>query len=163
MNTARLSVLPSATSLEIVIRYPMQRRRPLTKSHLLPLPAALVRQQQLRHHVAWSLLLDQCAEPAQLAILLHVVEITYLLASPADRDAISNARFRQAEAALEACFGQLGEGGITLEATEREAIEQVLVMHDQQLISVPSYRYLEAQERVKQLVQIGRSVVPDPA
>ncbi|WAG17855.1 hypothetical protein DX980_00400 (plasmid) [Burkholderia gladioli] len=136
----------------------MQRRRPLTKTHLLPLPSALVRQRQLRHHVAWSLLLDQCAKPAQLAILLHVVEITYLLASPEDRDAISNARFRRAEAALEACFGQLGEGGITLEATEREAIERVLVMHDRQLISGPSYRYLEAQECVKQLVFASRTV-----
>lgn len=44
-------------------------------------PAGLVRQQQLRHRVTWSLLLDQLAEPAQLAILLHVVEITYLFAN----------------------------------------------------------------------------------
>ncbi|WP_333997366.1 hypothetical protein [Burkholderia gladioli] len=91
------------------------KRRPLTKTHLLPLPAGLVRQQQLRHHVAWSLLLDQRAEPAQLAILLHMVEITYLLASPEEREVVSTARFRQAEAALEACFDQLDEGGVTLE------------------------------------------------
>ncbi|MCM2547288.1 hypothetical protein M8545_28245, partial [Burkholderia glumae] len=70
----------------------------MTKTHLLPLPSALVRQQQLRHHVAWSLLLDQRAEPAQLAILLNVVEVTYLLALPEEREAVSTARFRQAEA-----------------------------------------------------------------
>nr|WP_254225557.1 hypothetical protein [Burkholderia glumae] len=52
----------------------------MTKTHLLPLPSALVRQQQLRHHVAWSLFLDQRAEPAQLAMLLNVAEATYLLA-----------------------------------------------------------------------------------
>ncbi|QPQ89151.1 hypothetical protein I6H08_38585 (plasmid) [Burkholderia gladioli] len=139
----------------------MNRRRPLTKTHLLPLPAALVRQQQLRHHVAWSMLLDQRVEPAQLAIMLNVVEITYLLASPADRDAISTARFRQAEAALEACFGRLGESGLALETIEREAIEQILAMHDRQLISVPSHRYLEAQERAKRLAEAARSAIPD--
>lgn len=139
----------------------MKRRRALTKTHLLPLPAALVRQQQLRHHMAWSMLLDQRAEPAQLAILLNVVEITYLLASPEERDAVLTARFRHAEAALEACFGQLGEGRVMLEATEHEAIEQILAMHDQQLLSVPSHRYLGAQERTKQLAETGRSAIPD--
>ncbi|WP_186117758.1 hypothetical protein [Burkholderia gladioli] len=142
----------------------MKRRRPLTKTHLLPLPPALVPQQQLRHHMAWSLLLDQCAEPAQLAILLNVVEITYLLTSPEERDAVSTARFRQAEAALEACFEQLGEGGgVSMDATDREAIEQLLALHDQQLLAVPSHRYLDAQERVKQLAQAGRSAIPDQA
>ncbi|WP_186289408.1 hypothetical protein [Burkholderia gladioli] len=141
----------------------MKRRRPLSKTHLLPLPSALARRQQLRHHVALHLLLDQCAEPAQLAILLNVVEITYLLASPADRDAASTARFREAEAALETCFGRLEEPGMTLEAAQREAIEQILAVHDQQLLSVPSYRYLEAQERAKQLVDAGRSAIPDEA
>ncbi|WP_186102855.1 hypothetical protein [Burkholderia gladioli] len=139
------------------------KRRPLTKTHLLPLPAGLVRQQQLRHHVAWSLLLDQLAEPAQLAILLHVVEITYLLASPEEREVVPTARFRQAEAALEACFEQLDEGGVTLEATEHEAIEQILALHDQQLLSVPSHRYLEAHERVQQLTETGRSAIPEQA
>ncbi|MGN4111245.1 hypothetical protein ACS0X5_17010 [Burkholderia gladioli] len=137
----------------------MKGRRPLTKTHLLPLPSALVRQQQLRHHVAWSLLLDQRAEPAQLAILLHVVEITYLLASPEEREAVSIARFRRAEAVLEACFGQLDAGCVTIEATAREAIEQILTMHDRQLLGVPSHRYLEAQERVKQLAEAGRSAI----
>ncbi|WP_186149180.1 hypothetical protein [Burkholderia gladioli] len=141
----------------------MKGRRPLTKTHLLPLPSALVRQQQLQHHVAWSLLLDQRAEPAQLAMLLNVVEITYLLASPEEREAVSIARFRRAEAVLDACLGQLSEGGVTLEVTEREAIEQILALHDQQLLGVPSYRYLDAQERLKRLAQAGRSAIPDPA
>ncbi len=141
----------------------MRRRRPLTKTHLLPLPSALVRQQQLRHHVAWSLLLDQRAESAQLAILLNVVEVTYLLASPEEREAVSTARFRQAEAVLEACFGQLGQGGVTPEAPERKAIEQILALHDQQLLGVPSHRYLDAQERAKQVAQAGRSAIPDQA
>ncbi|MDN7728305.1 hypothetical protein [Burkholderia gladioli] len=45
---------------------------------------------------------------------------------------VPTARFRQAKAALEACFEQLDEGGVTLEATEHEAIEQILALHDQQ-------------------------------
>ncbi|MBU9217742.1 hypothetical protein KTD55_27125 [Burkholderia gladioli] len=139
------------------------KRRPLTKTHLLPLPAGLVRQQQLRHHVAWSLLLDQLAEPAQLAILLHVVEITYLLASPEEREVVSIARFRRAEAVLEVCFGQLDAGCVTIEATAHEAIEQILALHDQQLLSVPSHRYLEAHERVQQLAETGRSAIPEQA
>ncbi|WP_186037545.1 hypothetical protein [Burkholderia gladioli] len=141
----------------------MKRRHSLTKVHLLPLPAALVRQQQLRHHVALSMLLDQRAGPTQLAILLNVVEITYLLASPTELDAVSLARLRQAEMALEACFGQLGEGGVAYEFAQREAIEQILAVHDEQLLSVPSYRYLEAQERAKQLADAGRSAIPDRA
>lgn len=124
------------------------KRRPLTKTHLLPLPAGLVRQQQLRHHMAWSM-------------LLNVVEITYLLASPEEREAVSTARFRQAETALEACFGQMDEGSVTIEAAAREAIEQILAMHDRQLLSVPSHRYLEAHERAVQLVEAGRSAIPD--
>ncbi|WP_244120329.1 hypothetical protein [Burkholderia gladioli] len=90
-----------------------------------------------------------------------MVEITYLLASLEERKAVSAARFRQAEAALEACFGQRGEGGLTLETTARETIEQILAMHDQQLLGVPSHRYLEVQERAKQLAQAGRSAIPD--
>lgn len=107
------------------------------------------------------MLLDQRAEPAQLAMLLNVVEITYLLASPEEREAISTARFRQAETALEACFGQMDEGSVTIEAAAREAIEQILAMHDRQLLSVPSHRYLEAHERAVQLVEAGRSAIPD--
>ncbi|WP_257820136.1 hypothetical protein [Burkholderia glumae] len=60
-------------------------------------------------------------------------------------------------------FWQLGEGGLTLETAEREAIEQILAMHDQQLLSVPRHRYLDAQERVKQLAQAGRAAIPDQA
>ncbi|QPQ88818.1 hypothetical protein I6H08_37695 (plasmid) [Burkholderia gladioli] len=138
----------------------MKRRRPLTKTHLLPLPASLARQQQLRHHVALSMLLDLRAGPTQLAILLNVVEMTYLLASSAERDAVSLAHFRRAEMALEACFGPLGEGGVALEFAQREAIEQILATHDEQLLRVPSHRYLDAQERIKQLAEAGRSAIP---
>ncbi|WP_244125871.1 hypothetical protein [Burkholderia gladioli] len=101
------------------------------------------------------------AGPPQLAILLNVVEITYLLASPTELGAVSLARFRQAEMALEACFGQLGEGGVAYEFAQREAIEQILAVHDEQLLSVPSHRYLEAQERAKQLAAAGRSAILD--
>lgn len=106
------------------------------------------------------MLLDQRAGPTQLAILLNVVEMTYLLASPAEREAVSLARFRQAEMVLEACFGPLGEGGVGLEAALRETIEQILVMHDEQLLRVPSHRYLDAQERSEQLAETGRSAIP---
>ncbi|WP_244126047.1 hypothetical protein [Burkholderia gladioli] len=97
-------------------------------------------------------------------MLLNVVEITYLLASSEEREAVSIARFRQAEAALEARLEQIGEGGgAMIDAIEREAIEYVSTLHDQQLLGVPSHRYLEAQERVKQLAQAGQSAIPDLA
>ncbi|ALK33999.1 hypothetical protein Bpla01_57180 [Burkholderia plantarii] len=52
-------------------------------------------------------------------------------------------------------------GSGRLEATEREAIEQILAMHDRQLLSVASLRYPDAQERLKQLAEAGRAAIPD--
>ncbi len=106
------------------------------------------------------MLLDQCAGHTQLVILLNVVEMTYLLALPAELETISIDRFRQAEMALEAQFGQCAEGGGELESAQREVIERILAMHDEQLLRVSSHRYLEAQERCKRLAEAGRSAIP---
>ncbi|QJP70542.1 hypothetical protein DF052_27140 [Burkholderia glumae] len=76
--------------------------------------------------------------------------------------AVSIARFRQAKTALGACFEELGDGGgVMMDANDRKAIEQILALHDKQLLAVSSHRYLDPQERAKQLAQAGRSAIPD--
>ncbi len=52
-------------------------------------------------------------------------------------------------------------GSGRLEVTEREATEQILAMHDRQLLSVASHRYPDAQARLKQLAEAGRAAIPD--
>lgn len=154
------------------------KRRSMSRSQLLPLPAEYLRRVRLRHHLALASLRGAQAAPEQLALLLGTVQIAYLLRSPAaaraallaaetgdgcDSNAIGDeaAPYRRAEQALERCYLRLSDGGADLlRDDERRELERLMTAFDARLATLPSQRYLDAQAELHHYVFTGRSPIP---
>lgn len=138
-----------------------QRRKPLTKSELLPLPSARVRAMLLENHLAFAVVKSGMGDPDQVSRLLRVVYLAWFL-----RDASSTGDdielFRQGERALESCIERsVSSKEWTLDEREQDVVGQLLSLHDAQLAAVPSHRYLRAWERLQAFLTSGQGSVLD--
>ncbi|WP_232490703.1 hypothetical protein [Burkholderia ubonensis] len=144
------------------------RRKPLTREMLLPLPVSKVRALSLENHLALAAMRTGSGNVDQMSCLLKVVYLAwFLLDDPATEHAQV---FRDAEAALErsSTRAQRREGWI-LPEDDCTAIEQILVLHDDQLAPLASHRYTSAWTSLTQFVAspkqsplpVARNNVPD--
>ncbi|MEK6421305.1 MAG: hypothetical protein V4801_17055 [Burkholderia gladioli] len=164
------------------------KRRPLSRSQLLPLPAEYLRRVRLRHHIALASLRGTQVAPEQLALLLSTVQIAYLLRSPAaaalaalqaaeaaaeaiamgegggcDPGEIDDeaAPYRRAERTIEQCYARLNDGvADLLSDDERRELERLMTAFDARLATLPTQRYLDAQAELHHYVFAGRSPIP---
>lgn len=122
-------------------------RRPLTKAQLLPFPGEQVRRLQLKHHIALAAIRDGYGNVEQLATLINVVHLAFLLSQSTVGSTATDtmSMCRQAEQALDRCVARAASGEpIALADDERLVLEPLLLMHDMQLATSPTHRYVDA-------------------
>jgi hypothetical protein len=126
---------------------------------LLPLPLVKVRAMSLEHHLALAALHSGLGSVEQMNVLFKVVFLAYFMADEA-REPVDLDMFRDAEAALEGC-GLRGhrDGNWILSASDHAVLAPILVLHDRQMGSMPSWRYGEAWTRLHAFL---RSDAPSP-
>ncbi|MET3620110.1 hypothetical protein [Burkholderia ambifaria] len=121
------------------------RRRPLTKTQLLPLPTDQVRRLSLKHHLALAALCSGCGDVESIATLSNTLALSFYLRADGEAEL-----YRRADSTLTQCIARAERGEPwTLTDAERTAIEALLLVHDEQLAAVPVHRYLEALEQVQ--------------
>ncbi|MBS2132098.1 hypothetical protein KEX41_28335 (plasmid) [Burkholderia thailandensis] len=137
------------------------RKKPLTREMLLPLPVAKSRALSLENHLALVAMRTGNGNVDQMSCLLKVVYLAwFMLDEPvADEPPL----FHQAEAALERSTTRAEHReGWTLPDDDCQAIEQILVLHDRQLASLPSHRYMSAWARLTRFIASpNRSPLPE--
>lgn len=113
---------------------------------LLPLPVSRFRALSLEYHLALATIAKGHANLDLLLCLLKAIYMAYYLRNetPRHSDVLP---FKQAEAAIGRCILR-AENGKTYVILDREkaAIERILTLHDEQLATVPTHRYLMAVE-----------------
>ncbi|MFA8356947.1 hypothetical protein ACEPT7_03500 [Burkholderia ubonensis] len=135
--------------------------RPLSKEMLLPLPLARTRALSLEHHLALATIAKGHANVDLMVCLLKAVYTAFYLRNetPATAD---DAEFQRAEAALARCIARAerGETWVMLDR-DKAVIERILVLHDEQLASIPTHRYLTALDKLNRFVAEGlQSPIP---
>ncbi|MBR8028550.1 hypothetical protein KDX27_31415 [Burkholderia cenocepacia] len=146
-----------------MIRKSLSRaRRPLTKAQLLPLPVDQVRALSLKHHLALAMLRDGRGDIEAIITLLNVLYLAFFLRDSAP---VALDGCRRAEVALDDCIRRAERGEPwCLADDERQALEQLVVMHDAQLAAAPAHRYLDAWDQVQRVMASGgRSPIPAAA
>lgn len=128
---------------------------------LLPLPLARTRALSLEHHLALATVAKGHANVDLMVCLLKAVYTAFYLRNetPATAD---NAEFQRAEAALARCIAR-AERGETWGMLDRDkaVIERILVLHDEQLASIPTHRYLTALDKLNRFAVEGlQSPIP---
>lgn len=128
---------------------------------LLPLPVAKTRALALENHLALVAMRTGNGNVDQMSCLLKVVYLAwFMLDSPA---ADELPLFYLAEAALERSTTRAEHREAwTLPDDDCRAIEQILVLHDHQLASLPAHRYTSAWERLTRFIASpNRSPLPE--
>ncbi len=128
---------------------------------LLPLPAARVRALSLENHLALATVRAGHGNLDQMCCLLRVAYLAYYLRGEMGGGG-GVEPYRRAEAALDACITRMErhEPCLMLDH-ELGVVEQVLVLHDQQLGGMPKHRYLQAWERLQRFIASQqRSPIP---
>ncbi|WP_241021565.1 hypothetical protein [Burkholderia sp. Ac-20353] len=131
---------------------------------LLPLPLARTRALSLEHHLALATTAAGHGNADSMICLLKAVYTAfYLRNDTAERG--DDLPFQHAEAALERCIARTerGETWIMLDR-DKAAIEHILVLHDEQLVTVPTHRYLTALEKLNRfaLDRLNSPIPPLP-
>lgn len=139
-----------------------QRRKPLGKSGLLPLPIATVRELSLHHHVALAALHHGGGNEAHLCVLLFAVYVTYLMECAETGAKPEPEPFRAADAALQRCADRAWYGGAwSLNGSEAQALASLLALHDTQLSRYRSARYAHAWAQMKKAASARVSPLAD--
>ncbi|WP_244104831.1 hypothetical protein [Burkholderia sp. Bp9031] len=131
---------------------------------LLPLPLARTRALSLEHHLALATTAAGHGNADSMICLLKAdYTVFYLRNDMAER--ADDLPFQHAEAALERCIARTerGETWIRLDQ-DKAAIERFLVLHDEQLATVPTHRYLTAIEKLNRfaLDRLNSPISPLP-
>ncbi|HDR9757815.1 TPA: hypothetical protein QDC44_001937 [Burkholderia cepacia ATCC 25416] len=141
-------------------------RRPLTKEMLLPLPLAKTRALSLEHHVALATIAQGHGNVDLMACLLKAVYTAFYLREETLAGSDDGA-FRSAEAVLAQCVSQAERGeawGVS--GQDKSTLERILLLHDEQLASVPRHRYFAAIEKLHHFALGGQlspiSPMPEP-
>ncbi|WP_063800663.1 hypothetical protein [Burkholderia cepacia] len=128
-------------------------KKPLSKDMLLPLSAAVARKKCLEHHLALASLQAGNGTPDALSKVFQTIYLAYFVhEATVGRHDLD--QFRAAEAAVVDCAVAGKKTGIfeIPATTSRAAVEHVLLMHDQQLASVPAHVIASAHVRLAQFV-----------
>lgn len=138
------------------------RRRPLSKTELLPLPTDKVRALSLEHHLALSVMRTGKGDAYQIIGLARVVYLAFFMRDITP-DGADLAPLRQAEAALARCLDDVERGEpCALRDDESKSIEAIMALHDAQLAAAPLHRYRNAWERVQRYLVVGDVSSPIP-
>ncbi|KVC15869.1 hypothetical protein WI69_20190 [Burkholderia diffusa] len=135
--------------------------RPLSKDMLLPLPLARTRALSLEHHLALATTAAGHGNADSMICLLKAVYTTFYLRDQTP-SGVDNRSFQLAEAALERCIAcaERGETWSMLD-TDKAAIGRILVLHDEQLATEPTHRYLTALDKLNRFALDGlKSPIP---
>lgn len=120
----------------------------MSRDMLLPLPATISRQRSLGHHLALATLQAGKGNVDLIGRLFRTLYIAYFV-HEATNGRSGLVTFRISEAALHAVVVRARAGGEwSLSDADRRALEHVLLLHDEQLLAIPSHRILEAEERL---------------
>jgi hypothetical protein len=126
-------------------------RKPLTKAMLLPLPVGRVRALSLENHLLLAAIRNGHGSQDVTMNLMRVLYLTYFMFDGTrwrDLDA-----FREAEAALDCTITRAEQDqGWTLPEEDHGVLEHIVALHDQQLASAPSHRYVEAWDRLQRFM-----------
>jgi hypothetical protein len=129
---------------------PMKKpRKVLSREQLLPLPAAMVRSILLEYHLAFDALVRGHGDETMAYKLVHMTGHAWYLMAPGERpcevhDAAQNALIAVIKR------GEAGAGW-TLETSEHEALQQLLLAHERQLLELPRYRIEAALQRIARI------------
>lgn len=131
-------------------------RSRLTREMFLPLPTEKIHALSLENHLALATVRGGRGDLDQVICLVRVVYLAFYL-----RDATSTGTdldlYRRAEAALNACVTRVDRGERCLLLDHELAIvEQILVIHDEQLAAIPWHRYLDAWEQLRYYIANGK-------
>ncbi|KML01021.1 MULTISPECIES: hypothetical protein [Burkholderia] len=124
----------------------------MTKDMLLPLPAAAARKRSLEHHLALASLQSSNGTTDAVSKVFQTIYLAYFVheATVGRRDLD---QFRTAEADVVDCAVAGKRTGIfEISAEGRTAVEHLLLMHDEQLTSVPAHVIATAHVRLAQFV-----------
>jgi hypothetical protein len=126
----------------------------LTRDMLLPLPSVRTQALSLEHHLALATVATGYSNADMVARLLKAFYMAFYLR---DEALLSDDRvFHHAQAALERCIGRTGQGEIgAMPDEDKAAIGRILLLHDAQLATTPSHRYLAALEKLNRLALMG--------
>jgi hypothetical protein len=120
----------------------------MTKGMLLPIPVSVARHKSIEHHMAYHMLATGRGNTSIIAQLFSAIYCAYFV-DCATQGWSDLEMFRLAEATLHECAVRGKTGGRFEGAPEGMiAIQQVLVLRDQQLLSVPAYTIADAQTRL---------------
>ncbi|AOK02437.1 hypothetical protein WK23_27490 [Burkholderia vietnamiensis] len=158
----RAVLCPNIITTSCLIVSPKVRRsgrKPLTKGEFVTLPSAKVRALSVEHYMALGTVRAGHGREEQISALLRVVCLTSYMRNETGAGA-DLSMYLQAKAALDACVAcaEQGAAGLLLNC-EPCMIEQILVVHDDQLAVVPMHRYCAAWENLQQLMT-GRLASP---
>ncbi|WP_261528013.1 hypothetical protein [Burkholderia multivorans] len=119
---------------------------------LLPLSAAVARKKSLEHHLALASLHGGNGTADAISKVFQTIYLAYFVhEAVVGRQDLD--QFRMAEAAVVECAVAAKKAGIFEIPTEgRTAVEHILLMHDQQLASVPAHVIATAHVRLAQFV-----------
>lgn len=130
-------------------------RRPLAKSDLLPLRTDHVRSLSLENHLALAAVCSGQGSDDQISCLLRAVYLAFFMRE-ATRIGGDLELFRQAEDVLDECISRAERGEAwALHDDEHQAIERVLLLHDEQLAAIPQFRYVEAWGKLQRYMAGG--------
>ncbi|MCA8023630.1 hypothetical protein [Burkholderia metallica] len=123
---------------------------------LLPLPTAKVRSLSLENHLALSTVCAGRGDLDRICCPIQVIYLAYFLRSETAAGEDIDL-YRHAEAELDSCIKRLEhDQPCLLLDQDQTVIERALVLYDEQLATVPMFRYLEAWERIQRFVASGK-------
>ncbi|MCI0151929.1 hypothetical protein KNO81_39515 [Paraburkholderia sediminicola] len=120
---------------------------------LLPLPAARVRALSLANHLLLATIRSGHGNLDVVMNLIRVLYLAYFMRDDAQAQRDLDV-FRTADAVLERTATRAEQAqGWTLPEEDLSVLERILALHDLQLASMPSHRYLEAWDRLERFVR----------
>lgn len=124
----------------------------MTKDMLLPLPAAVARKKSLEHHLALASLQSGSGTTDAVSKIFQTIYLAYFVhEATVGRQDLD--QFRIAETTVVECaVAAKKTGTFEIPTSGRTAVEHVLLMHDQQLASVPAHMIATAHTRLAQFV-----------
>lgn len=128
---------------------------PLTREMLLPMSAELASKVSLHNHLALVALRQGQGNADLIAELLKTVYVAYDLLIPDQRSAHAG-QFARAEASIKAV---IKHAAVTdewrLAEEECEGVEQILGLHDKQLVTLPKHLIDSAKQRLMRVLAKG--------
>ncbi|CAE6712000.1 hypothetical protein R69619_01139 [Paraburkholderia nemoris] len=122
-------------------------RKPLGKAMLLPHPAAYVREQSLRWHLALAAFRTGKGNGDLLAELVKALYLAWYL-QQVGFGAANHELYLEAERILDDAARNAGKNIWLIESADCLAITSLLDLHEQQLLSAPVHAVNEARARV---------------